>query len=87
MFSYDCRNRKISNCQVVVNTYSDDELINRDGFWFEQIVEDHGFLHFVKLGAILLSIEVEGRILTKEPVFKNFYTINENKQRIEIYFP
>ncbi|WML44917.1 hypothetical protein [Neobacillus sp. PS3-40] len=78
---------KFQNCQVVINTYSDEELIQRDGFWFEHIVEDHGFLHFIKAGTIVSRIEVDGRKLTKEPIFKNFYTIRENKQRTEIYFP
>jgi hypothetical protein len=34
------------NGQVVVNTYSDDELIKRDGFRFERIIEEQGFLRF-----------------------------------------
>lgn len=75
------------NCQVVVNTYVDDELIKRDGFWFEQLKVDHGFLHFFKDDSVILSVEAEGKKLKKEPVFKNYFTINGNGQRIEIYFP
>ncbi|MDP4084943.1 MAG: hypothetical protein Q8934_10050 [Bacillota bacterium] len=78
---------KFHHQQVVVNTYNDEELVKRDGIWFEKIVEDNGYLHFVKEGSVILSIKVEGKELKKEPVFKNFYTVNEHTQRIEIYFP
>lgn len=73
--------------QVVVNTYVDDELIKRDGFWFEKIQEENGLLQFFKEGHVISSIEIKGRLVKKEPVFKNFFTVNENVQRIEIYFP
>jgi hypothetical protein len=78
---------KFQNCQVVVNTYSDDELIKRDGFWFEQINVDQGFLHFFKEGKVVFRVQIEGKTIKKEPVFKNYFSINENSQRIEIYFP
>lgn len=70
-----------------MNTYFDEELIKKDGFWFEQIIEDHGFLRFFKEGIEVLSVKVEGTTFKRESVFKNYFTINENKQRIEIYFP
>jgi hypothetical protein len=75
------------NGQVVVNTYSDDELIKRDGFRFERIIEEQGFLRFIKDGTVVLSIEIEGKTIKKEPIFKNYFTVKENNQRTEIYFP
>jgi hypothetical protein len=75
------------NRQVVVNTYLDDELIQRDGFWFEQIKVDHRFLQFLKNGSIILSLEIEGKVLKREPVFKHYFTVNDHNKKIEIYFP
>lgn len=78
---------KFHHQQVVVNTYLDDELVKRDGFWFEEIVEENGVLQFLKEGRLITNIQLEGRLVKKEPIFKNFFTVNENLQRIEIYFP
>jgi hypothetical protein len=78
---------KFKNQQLVVNTYHEDELIKRDGFWFEKVLEDQGELKFFKEELLLLSLNMNGKEVRKEPVFKNFYTLNENNNRIEIYFP
>ncbi|MBI0575925.1 hypothetical protein IEC97_01015 [Neobacillus cucumis] len=79
---------KFHHRQVVVNTYVDEELVKRDGFWFEEIIMNGSTLAFMKEGKTVNEIELtDGIELNKEAVFKNYYSLNIEKKKIEIYFP
>lgn len=77
------------NRQVIVNTYIEDELINKDGFLFEKIEIIDERINFVQNQQTKYSIST-----TKYPIFhaldnfKNFFAFsNESNEKIEIYFP
>jgi hypothetical protein len=60
----------------------------RDGFWFDHIDLKNGSLYFIKAGLVVYSINhFDEKKLKKEPVFKNFYSLNDAFKKIEIYFP
>ncbi|MDQ6599248.1 hypothetical protein E2K98_22035 [Bacillus salipaludis] len=79
---------KFHHRQVVVNTYVDEELVKRDGFWFEDIIMNGSILAFRKEGKTVNVIELpDGIELKTEAVFKNYYSLNIENKKIEIYFP
>ncbi|MDR6998295.1 hypothetical protein [Neobacillus niacini] len=74
--------------QVVVNTYVDEELVNRDGFVFDSVHLENDSLLFIKDAKTLFRIDsLTGMILKKEAIFKNYYSLNGENKKIEIYFP
>ncbi|WP_026576529.1 hypothetical protein [Bacillus sp. UNC438CL73TsuS30] len=79
---------KFHHRQVVVNTYVDEELVKRDGFWFEEMIMIGSTIAFIKEGKTINVIELpDGIELKKEEVFKNYYSLNIENKKIEIYFP
>ncbi|MED1467836.1 hypothetical protein [Bacillus salipaludis] len=79
---------KFHHRQVVVNTYVDEELVKRDGFWFDEMIMNGSTIAFIKEGKTVNVIELpKGIILKKEEVFKNYYSLNIENKKIEIYFP
>ncbi|WP_077214847.1 hypothetical protein [Bacillus dakarensis] len=77
------------NRQVVLNYYEEDCLYDRQGFNFKRIMVTRDNLTFIKHDG-----SPEQKILLKEypekyikDDFRNYYTIKNGENRIDIYFP
>jgi hypothetical protein len=76
-------------CQVVLNYYQEDELlIQRNGFNFETIQIRDDRLSFMVKGSQYFTIdfnEYPEKIVNID--FPNYYTLRNNTNRLDIYFP
>jgi len=78
------------NRQVIINTYEDDELVARDGFFFDTIERSAVDLTFFKDGKPCFIVSLQqyphSRIL---PDFSGYFQLysTEQNQKIELYFP
>jgi len=74
--------------QVVVNFYEEDELVARDGFFFDGIERSGSMLSFIKDGHIRLSIRLDDyprhRTVHDFPRHYRFYS---QHRAVELYFP
>ncbi len=75
--------------QVIVNTFIDDELRNKDGFMFDHIEILDRSVNFVKDEQTVHSISLEiYPTFQALDDFKNYFSFsNDNNDKIEIYFP
>ncbi|MBB6282519.1 hypothetical protein [Geobacillus subterraneus] len=74
--------------QVVVNFYEEDELVARDGFFFDGIERSDGLLSFIKDGRIRWSIPLDD-YPSYEAVhdFPRHYRFYGQHRAVELYFP
>lgn len=76
------------NRQVILNYYQDDLLEDRDGFHFQTIKQENEQLTFIKQNGKTITINLkaypEKHINTD---FQNYYTLQNNSHKLEIYFP
>ena len=75
--------------QVVVNTFIDDELKNKDGFIFDHVEILDRSITFLKDKQTVysISLEIYPNFQALED-FKNYFSFsNDNNDKIEIYFP
>ncbi|GGJ66658.1 hypothetical protein GGR02_001614 [Anoxybacillus voinovskiensis] len=79
-----------TNRQVIVNTYEDDELVARDGFFFDTIERSAVALTFLKDGKPCFIVSLQqyphSRILSDFSGYFQLYSTEQN-QKIELYFP
>lgn len=79
---------KYKDRQVVLNYYEDDALAKREGFHFSTIEIVHNQLVFHKSETSQFVINLEGYAgFTVLPDFKDYYSVYNEQDRIEIYFP
>lgn len=77
-----------SSRQVVINTYLDDELIDKTGLFLDNIETNENSVNFIRNKEIVHTID-----RNKYPNFKylegfnNYYELSNEKERLEIYFP
>ncbi|WP_017755495.1 hypothetical protein [Calidifontibacillus oryziterrae] len=76
------------NRQVVVNVYEDEELVKREGFFFDSITISERNINFVKNNTNKLSIEYTPfNEFVKGDTFKDYFILKNGNNYIEIYFP
>jgi hypothetical protein len=77
------------NRQVILNYYQDEELlIQRDGFFFQSIKYTKESLSFLKINGTTISInlkEYPTNFINTD--FQNYYTLRNQTDKLEIYFP
>jgi len=77
-----------SNQQVVINIYVEDELIQREGLFFESVTIVDNNLQFVKGGNIQFKIPLHNyRKLTQRSEFKHYFSLDNEDSRVDLYFP
>ncbi|MGX6445026.1 hypothetical protein ACWM35_17580 [Neobacillus sp. K501] len=76
------------NQQVILNYYQDDLLQDRDGFNTQTIKLENNQLIFIKQNGknITINLKTYPKIQIN-PDFQNYYTLQNNTDRLEIYFP
>lgn len=81
LYMYDHR-------QVIINIYDEDELSQRDGFYFEKVQLTEEMLTFIinEHNSFVIEI-VESARLYKDNSFQNFFVLENGTRQIEIYFP
>jgi hypothetical protein len=77
------------NRQVILNYYQDEELlIQRDGFFFHCIKQTKESLSFFKNDGTTHTINLKAypnKFLNTD--FQNYYTLRNQSDKLEIYFP
>lgn len=74
--------------QVILNYYLQDELIGKDGFQFDTIEIAAQNLTILKDEKPLVSIDTsEYPGISKSGTFPNFFVLENNRNRTELYFP
>ncbi|WP_102275254.1 hypothetical protein [Cytobacillus massiliigabonensis] len=78
---------QFKNQQVIINFYEEDELIQREGLFFESIQIVDYQVQFSKGGIIVFSLSFEGYMkFSQRTEFKNYYSLEKDSQRVELYF-
>lgn len=77
------------NQQVIINKYqNEDELTQREGFVFKKVQLAGEMLSFIINEHNSFTIQlVESAKLYKDESFQNFFVLENDTQRLEIYFP
>jgi len=77
------------NRQVVINTYEDEELISKEGFFYDNVEVKTDKVEFIKNNNISYTIHFQKYPYFKEmDGFKNYFSFsNFNNDKVEIYFP
>ncbi|MFD2444783.1 hypothetical protein ACFSO7_12485 [Bacillus sp. CGMCC 1.16607] len=79
---------KYKNRQTIINEYKDEELVKREGIFFDEMNTIDQSIKFIKDGTIRHQIELPNKFtIRKDSSFSNFFTIEWNDTKIEIYFP
>lgn len=77
-----------NNRQVVLNTYFEEELLDKTGLFLDNIETNTDSVNFIKNDKIIYTID-----RSKYPNFKylegfnNYYEFSNDKERLEVYFP
>lgn len=77
-----------SNRQVVINTYLEEELLDKTGMFLDNIEISEKSINFIRNKEVIYNID-----RNKYPNFKylegfnNYYELSNDKERLEIYFP
>ena len=77
------------NTQVILNYFQDEDLLyQRDGFHFVSIQLTETALIFIKSDEISITIELKDypQVYINTD-FPNYYTLKNNRNLLEIYFP
>lgn len=77
------------NRQVVLNTYEGDELLSRDGFFFDEIRINPDCILFIRENQVVKKLNLEPSYhFDKLTRFTRYYAIDhQNGVRTELYFP
>jgi hypothetical protein len=76
------------NRQTIINEYYEEELIERSGFIFDEMKTDNNSIQFLRDGILLKRMELPVHSTSrKDNSFPNFYVLEWELTRIEIYFP
>ncbi len=79
---------QFKNQQVIINFYEEDELVQREGLFFESLQIVDCLLQFSKEGMIVFALPFDGFMyFTQRTEFKNFYFLEKDNKRVELYFP
>ncbi len=74
--------------QVVLSVYTDDELMSRDGFFFDQIGLNPDRIVFIHNNRTINEIIIDPSFQFIQLLeFSHYYAIEQNRLRIELYFP
>lgn len=80
--------KKYANQQVVINFYDDEELVKRDGIFFNRIEVTKHHLKFIREEQCELSLSIINYpTFQVNDNFKNYYTLLNESSYIDIYFP
>ncbi len=77
-----------SNRQIVINTYFEEELLDKTGLFLDNIEISEDSVNFIRNKEVIYSID-----RNKYPNFKylegfnNYYELSNDEERLEIYFP
>jgi hypothetical protein len=73
---------------MIVNEYLDDELMSRNGFFLEELKVNKDTIYLYRDGMFLYMLDIpENASLKKDGAFPNFYVVEADQKRMEIYFP
>jgi hypothetical protein len=76
------------NRQVIINEYMEEELIKRNGLFFEDVLISQSSISFIKSGVTVYELILPNKhLILKDDSFPNSYIIEGEKDRIEVYFP
>lgn len=80
--------RFLRNRQVVLNFYEDDMMIDREGFFFEQLIVTEACIHFIKEGSVHKNIDLSPyESFSAIPDFPRLFLLNKKGSKVELYFP
>jgi len=77
-----------SDRQVVLNTYLEDELLDKTGIFLDNIETNVDNVNFIRNKEVIYTID-----RNKYPNFKylegfnNYYEFSNDRERLEVYFP
>jgi hypothetical protein len=77
----------LSHRQVIINIYEDEELVERCGFFFDEIVYENDEVRFLRDGKAIFALSASLQDLSVLPDFKNYYAFLSGARRVECYFP
>lgn len=79
---------QFKNQQVIINFYEEDELVQREGLFFESIRIGDCRIQFCNEGIIIFALPFDGCMnFTQRTDFKNYYFLEKDNNRVELYFP
>ncbi len=80
--------KRFKNQQVIINFYEEEELIQREGLFFDSLQIVGRQIQFIKGSTIVLSIPFGGYMnFSQRTEFKNYYSLEKGNKRVELYFP
>jgi len=79
---------RFTNRQVVINTYEEEELVERDGLHFDRLLFTGRQLEVYRNGSVVKSVPVRpSATFAALAGFKDHYAFMDGESRIELYFP
>lgn len=79
---------RFNNQQVIINIYQEDELIQREGLFFESVTLIDNKLQFQKGSKLLFSLPLKNfTSCTQQQDFKHYYSLENEESRVDLYFP
>ncbi len=78
---------QFKNRQVIINHYVDEELISRDGFFFDRVDISENKISIIRNDLPLWSINISSFSFHTGDSFKNFFRLLKGDVEIQIYFP
>ena len=76
------------NRQAVLNFYDDEELIKRDGFFFQTVVITEKEIRFIDENSLIAMIDItQFTSFETSKDFKDHFFLQSATSAIEIYFP
>jgi len=79
---------RFANGQTVINTYEEDELVERDGLHFDSLRFRGERLEIYRDGGIVKTVVVRPTAtFVTLAGFKDHYAFLDGNSRIEVYFP
>lgn len=79
---------RFNNQQVIINIYQEDELIQREGLFFESVTLIDNKLQFQKGSKLLFSLPLKNfTSFTQQQDFKHYYSLENEESRVDLYFP
>nr|WP_304219814.1 hypothetical protein [Fredinandcohnia onubensis] len=77
-----------TNQQVVMNWYEDEQLIERNGFFFSCLRVEDNTLHFIKDNEVKQTISLKNyQTIEILPDFRDFFQLTNGAHILQIYFP
>ncbi|MFD1777472.1 hypothetical protein ACFSFW_02095 [Fredinandcohnia salidurans] len=77
-----------TNQQVVMNWYEDEQLIERNGFFFSYLQVEDNTLHFIKDNEVKQTISLKNyQTIEILRDFRDFFQLTNGAHILQIYFP